>query len=378
MTLSNRVNVDIDVPLFLPLYGQRRHHDLRNIAQRERATNTRIQGQMNFDSGWEWTYWLNDVVTARASWDLLEEGDEWEAFLLALRPAMRIFGPLQSRMSDWLVAVTKAQLDLLVYGIVDGQACNNTAKLSGIAYLSGTDTWVELPRMFGLEFTQPDKVRMEEVSDPHYSMVFPLLYAMERVFGDFADEISSMLSDAPDLGVDVQALPYLQEFNDTMYMLSLRAKHVRLLYESKAPTTQPPLRSQLQTYARSILVEAAAIVSRREAAYRVPWQRIGGWRENPTVYRFTYLWAVHSLYYWWRDQGLAEEGSLQSQMSPCYLNRMDASEVAAGWGKYTLEVMRYLINNYSPFTQGYPLEIVNCIAPPSREYMFPQDLYHHY
>ena len=26
---------------------------------------------MNFDSGWEWGYWLNDVVTARASWDPL-------------------------------------------------------------------------------------------------------------------------------------------------------------------------------------------------------------------------------------------------------------------------------------------------------------------
>lgn len=26
---------------------------------------------MNFDSGWEWGYWLSDVVTARASWDPL-------------------------------------------------------------------------------------------------------------------------------------------------------------------------------------------------------------------------------------------------------------------------------------------------------------------
>ena len=110
------VSVDIDVPLFLPLYGQRRQHDLRRIASKEMQSQQQqqqdssccsaegvdtqrdgmssswsesagsssssctcsgedalppfsIQGQMIFDSGWEWGYWLNDVIAARASWD---------------------------------------------------------------------------------------------------------------------------------------------------------------------------------------------------------------------------------------------------------------------------------------------------------------------
>ena len=45
------VNVDVDVPLFLPIYAQRRQHDLRRIAGREIKENFRIDGQMNFDSG---------------------------------------------------------------------------------------------------------------------------------------------------------------------------------------------------------------------------------------------------------------------------------------------------------------------------------------
>ena len=65
------VNVDIDVPLFLPLYGQRRLHDLRRIAFKERQSGNRIDGQMNFDSGWEWGYWISNLVTARASWNPL-------------------------------------------------------------------------------------------------------------------------------------------------------------------------------------------------------------------------------------------------------------------------------------------------------------------
>ena len=28
-----------------------------------------MDGQNNFDSGWEWGYWLQDVVTARGIWN---------------------------------------------------------------------------------------------------------------------------------------------------------------------------------------------------------------------------------------------------------------------------------------------------------------------
>ena len=133
-------------------------------------------------------------------------------------------------------------------------------------------------------------------------------------------------------------------------------------------------RIQLLAESRVVLSEAKAVVRRREAFYRVPVQRIASWRDNPTVYRYGYLWSVSSLYYWWRDQGLAEEGNMYSDISPCYLNRMDVTEIAVGWGKYTLELLRSVLNKYSPFSTSHPLEIVNCIAPPSKEYKFPDDL----
>lgn len=75
------------------------------------------------------------------------------------------------------------------------------------------------------------------------------------------------------------------------------------------------------------------------------------------------------------NAGLAEQGSLQSELSPCYLNRIDVTETAVGWGKYIFELLRKFINNYSPFARGYPLELINCIAPPTKEYIFPRDLY---
>lgn len=380
------VNVDIDVPLFLPLYGQRRLYDLRKIAWREQNEGFRIDGQMNFDSGWEWGYWLNDVITARASWDPMISSnvsdsnyrvsdDQWSTFESSLTPFLHIFDDeVATRLGNLLVELTQLEYELLLMGRVGGSESPNLKKLSGFAYLSGSDTWIDLPRMFKLSLTQPDKIHLQETNDPEWKYILPLLREMETAFGKKADEFGALLP----LVTYPEARLLLEEIADAVSMLALRSQQVRMLYESRDHhlTLNDQMKASMLKQSRQVIQAAATIVLRREKEYRVSWQRIAAWRENPTVYRFGYLWAVHSLYYWWRDQGIAEGGSFQSEFSPCYLNRMDASEVAVGWGKYALEVLRFLINSYSPFSFGYPLELVNCLSPPPKEYVFPRDLYH--
>jgi hypothetical protein len=63
------VNYDIDVPLFLPVYASARLYDLRKLGRAETSKGVRIMGQFNFESGWEWSYWLSNTLTARAAWD---------------------------------------------------------------------------------------------------------------------------------------------------------------------------------------------------------------------------------------------------------------------------------------------------------------------
>lgn len=464
------VNVDVDVPLFLPLYGQRRLHDLRRLARREADENFKIQGQMNFDSGWEWGYWLSDVVTARASWNPIMEpqisfdgdndktsadmtqndGDEkcgsgaesgeqctsyvdpiaqhhqgqykeWEAFAEAMYPMLSLFyeySPhleIEKRLTRLLVHLSKEQARLLIRGeVIEGVPSKNLKKLSGIAYLSGGDTWIDLPHMLGLPLLQPSKVHLREVKDIDWQNVHPLLEAMEASFGASYKEIKGIVEDCKKDLDDSDpkqrhhpTLAILSEIEDSIALLAMRAKQVRLLYASKeakrvqsldTSNTEPVSSSTidedeeeiidssggggqlgraaaLQLRARRVIHSAAEIVLRREEEYKIHWRRVGAWRDNPTVYRYGYLWAVHSLYYWWRDQGLTEEGDIQSQLSPCYLNRMDASEIPAGWGKYTLQMIRNFVNRFSPFRTGYPLELVNCLAPPNEGYVFPRDLF---
>jgi len=408
-----RVNVDIDVPLFLPVYGQRRQYDLRKIAMREVREGFRMNGQMNFDSGWEVGYWLSDVVTARASWDPQMPSididskkrrssvaidnvvdDQWEVFAHSLLPTTKIFGDhFGPQLGDLLVNLTRIQSEVLIHGVVRGVPSTDIRKLSGIAYLSGRDTWFEVPRLFGLHQTQPDSVGLREASDPHWPHVQLLLQEMHDLFTDLSIQMDLLYEDVVQYAVDGggvdhhqhthsfqindAALNILYEIKDCTKLLALRSSQLRLLYQSKDPRiVDDSLKvSDLQKQSRNTLQLATEIVQRREQYYRTPWQRIAEWRENPTVYRFTYLWAVHSLYYWWRDQGLAEQGSFQAEHSPCYLNRMDTSEVALGWGKHTLEVFRTIINRYTPFSAGSPLEIVNCLSPPREGYQFPRDLY---
>jgi len=62
-------NYDIAVPLLLPIYPLNRLRDLQSIAAGEATTGHHIQGQLAFSSGWEWGYWLSDVIAAEAAWN---------------------------------------------------------------------------------------------------------------------------------------------------------------------------------------------------------------------------------------------------------------------------------------------------------------------
>jgi hypothetical protein len=61
----------------------------------------------------------------------------------SLRPLTKLFGPLEPRVAQLLVELTQRQAALLVQGVVNGQPCPDIRKLTGIAYLSGMDTWVD-------------------------------------------------------------------------------------------------------------------------------------------------------------------------------------------------------------------------------------------
>ena len=292
-----RVNVDVDVPLYLPLSGQRRLYDLRRTARLERQGAFKISGQMNFESGWEFGYSLSNAITARAVWDpVMGVADDWAAYRSMLSHAFGMLeDPLRTSVVGALVALAQTQAEVMVQGLAPA----DIVKLNGHAYMSGADTWVDLSRLLGLSLTQPDKVHVSETSDPLWGSVLQLLGEMDSRFAAHR-AVFSGIEAAAERGAAAGTLSpsahrYLREMADGVTLLSLRAAFNYQLYSSQTPSQAQGVGAPDHSRTRLIIQEAGEVMDRRVAGFRVPVDRIAGWRQGPTTYPFGYVWAAKSL-----------------------------------------------------------------------------------
>ena len=165
-----------------------------------------------------------------------------------------------------------------------------------------------------------------------------------------------------------EALPFFDELVDSMNITALRAQEVYLLYEYVwgARHRTPSWREQKILQANQVLIQVQEVITRRESSYRVPVERIAGWRVNPTAYHYGYLWTVHSAYYFWRDYSQATDTSL-SVKSPCFMNIITPATIGFGPGellKLSLEVGHWL-------DQHGLNSLSNCTHRPVEEPIYP-------
>jgi hypothetical protein len=371
------VSFDIDVPLFLPLYGQRRSADLRLLAIDERdkragSTGKPMNGQFIFSSGWEWGYWLSDVVAARAAWNPHAEAtSDSDAYKAVLQGALRAFGSLAAPLESWIARYSDAEYRYLIKGEVNGKAPADVSQRNGQAYLQGWETWDDVSKTtenlpVKLPPTQPDKLGLIDMRNPLHGgpsytrEIKPLFVEMERAFTALQSEIEALVPQANDATKDL-----VVEMADAAKMTLLRLRQVHGLYDYSddflSPVGQAARRARL-VEARRALDDAAAIVKVREKSYRVPADRIAGWRKNPTAYSYGYLWSVRSLHYFWRDEGKAVDAPL----FPCYMNIVNPVDVANGEG-FGTDAAR-LFGGVLGGEQSR-----GCLAEPKSEPQYPQD-----
>lgn len=370
------VSFDNDVPLFLPIYAERRLSDLRLLAGDELAgkmgrgehAGGRIDGQLTFSSGWEWSYWLQEVVAARAAWDpRMDLADPEQAYRAALAPVVRSFGAAAAATTDLLVELTRAQQALLIEGVVNGEAPSEVTRRNGQAYLQGVETWDDVSDLAtdlpGLELTmtQPDKLGLVEMRNPlheppgYSKEVEPLLAAMEQQFTAIADELTALQAEVP-----AHARPLFDDIVDSARITALRARQVHGLYDyvdAIYEDENEAWRLMRLQEARDALDEALLVAAQREASYRVDPERIAGWRAGPTAYEFGYLWTVRDLYYWWRDEGKAVEAPI----NPCYLNIINPVDV--GFGEGTLYDATEVLGDVGENVDGLG-SLVSCLTAP--------------
>lgn len=383
------VSFDVDVPLFLPVYMDRRLFDLRLIAQDEdqglmgrgEHAGARIQGQVNFSSGWEWGYWMNDVVTARAAWDpLIEIPNQQAAMAEALKPIVAPFGDASESVKGLLLDWIEAQNQLFIHGEVNGDRPNSPYLRTAQAYLQGWEAWDDVNKTIGILETQPRKMGMLDMLNPiapsqhkldYDQQLRPLLLATKNRLASLFEQYTNLQQAVPSSGQGLYS-----EIKDAMEITVRRAQQVYHLYETAAnihPVILNADKTQANFHlnmARSALDRAVEIVAQREQAYRADADRIAGWNYNPTAYHFGYLWTVRSLHYWWRDEGKI----VDRPPSPGYMNIMDPVDIANGEGEWIEWIINLTsLREWLKQTLGEDNYLTELLYEPVNEPVYPQD-----
>jgi hypothetical protein len=357
------VNYDIDVPLFLPVYARGRLFDLRMAAQQEDKTGVHIKGQMNFESGWEWSYWFANTMTARAAWNPFHTEPTLDATMeRSFTYLTRLFGPVSNQLNSWMVRFVKMQHELFVLGAVNGTRPESVVKLNAQAYLQGWDTWGQLMALVGTTQTQPiswsiDSMRFNLDQSFYSQKLRPLLAETAAQLAASLQELEAMSSQVPSNVLDLYS-----DLADTLQLTAVRAQFTLDIYDSLWRGLS--VIQQQQSLARSFegLKMAVKIIAKREESYAFPVERSSFWKPNPTAYNYGYLWKVHSAYFYFRDYRRA---ALQNPiaLSPCFMNIIDPIQVLMGDG-----VADQLVNAARKWLhdKGFAL-LGDCFAAPAQE-----------
>lgn len=281
------VSFDIDVPLFLPEYAYSRWNDLR------RLSGSGMQGQMNFSSGFEWGYWLNELAAAESAWNPDRD------FASILRTFTRIFGPEKPAMTSNLLQYIGAQSDYLL-------------ERNLIAYLIGWDTSDEVGALLGI-YAQPVKKTFQEIyrMDPQDISAFE--EGVVRGLEDYRDVQEQLLAglNAIRPRVPEASRPWLDEIADGMSATLLRTRHAVALARGVIARRKGELgmsgggeeeAGAFFSGAQALSADLVGLVRKREKRYRFPVDRIARKGDNLTCYPFGYLYTASNAYYLKREE----------------------------------------------------------------------------
>lgn len=280
------VTFDHDIPIFLPQYAFARWNDLYQL----RASG--MDGQINFSSGFEWGYWLNEYVSM---WHNYAPDADYAA---PIRRVISTFG-----------AAAEARAFVLFDAYVRWQGTELLEK-NGIRWLVAWDAADDVGHFVGIH-AQPIAARLYEVAkyspvelDKFEAEQLPQLREIAATLTAQSDEWSAL-----DADVAPNGRPIYDEFRQGMAVTAVRAHFMLALYDAVVADTRGDKTAADAAFARAERMKRAAlaIVHAREKGYRFPFDELGVDRKSYTSYPFGYLRTVSDLWYWNRELKMARD-----------------------------------------------------------------------
>lgn len=297
---------DDTLPLFLPIYVERRIDDLNFL-----STVPGVDGHVTFSSGWEWGYWLTDLAIARGTWTPARTFDE---------TLDDVLGPFGEKSVDRVTRLTLEQKDALLDG--------------GLTpFLTGEDVPTEIGVAAGIVFHSliPPAASVLSMTESALDSYTDSLDALEEhcvAVREIADEwradvgggltphevVFPMALESPRPAAVIGRSPILEELRDATAITALRCENsllgqralvaARRIALALEPSGDP---EALLASARSLTQQAQQIVVLREAAYRYEPDRVSSdANENATDYDYRVNGRTHRLFFWhYRDDAIA-------------------------------------------------------------------------
>lgn len=280
------ITFDASIPMFLTPYLNGRLEDILY------CQSIGVEGHLTFTSGWEWSYWLIDWSIANWSWQSEINGEE--------------IRPYPEQYFDKITSSTTAKN--YFKNVVELQ--HQEIKINHlIQYLTAMTVTDEMPLGQNLPFhPKPaddyaqirNKISLEIV-DSLTAHAIPALKNLAKQYDQYRSELT----------VEDEKNPILIEIIESLDMVAKRAEHraATLSYLLEFRRASISKNKQEKKYAKhylheaqNIRVEALKIVRSREKNYRYPLSELAYKKEDHTAYQFGYLFPVHDLHFWEREE----------------------------------------------------------------------------
>lgn len=273
------VTFDNTVPMSLFPYLEARLRDI------EYCDSLGIDGNLTFSSGWEWSYWLFDWSVARWNWNFYQSGQKQKKYPNQYADELM----MSSDFRDYFHYHTDLQQEYI----------KDKELIRVLVAQTVTD---EMPLGQNLEFhPRPkysytyirNKATLEELKEVEELYLYPLYEYLEKGAAQPFSGTMNVIEQEWKEGLDITYLRAQHRIRTLKYLIAVRKS--KLLKEKKPKRT-------LLDEAAEIRKEAMKIVRKRENQYRYPLEELAGQYSSHTCYDFGYLFTVHHLHFWDREE----------------------------------------------------------------------------